>query len=128
MAAKRLALCVGLALATRAAAEELGLVVKIFEARSPDGLEPAFDAMASAGLQAVTVNPEGLPFQARALIARLALARRLALCTYSRETFEPGALMSYGIDNIDVVQKAAIICRSHPTGRKTCRIAGAGAD
>ena len=54
---------------TRAAAEELGLVVQIFEAHSPDGLEPAFDAMASAGLQAVTVNQEGLPFQARALIA-----------------------------------------------------------
>ena len=36
---------------TRAAAEELGLVVKIFEARSPDGLEPAFDAMASAGFK-----------------------------------------------------------------------------
>ena len=93
---------------TRAAAEELGLVVKIFEARSPDGLEPAFDAMASAGLQAVTVNPEGLPFQARALIARLALARRLALCTYSRETFEPGALMSYGTDQAAVCRRAAL--------------------
>ena len=64
--------------------------------------------MASAGLQAVTVNPEGLPFQARALIARLALARRLALCTYSRETFEPGALMSYGTDQVAVCRRAAL--------------------
>ena len=93
---------------TRAAAEELGLVVQIFEARSPDGLEPAFDAMASAGLQAVTVNQEGLPFQARALIARLTLARRLALCTYSRETFDPGALMSYGTDHVAVCRRAAL--------------------
>jgi ABC transporter substrate binding protein len=60
--------------ATRAAAEELGLIVQTFEARSLDGLEPAFDAMANAGMQAVTVNQEGLPFQGRAVIAKLALA------------------------------------------------------
>jgi putative tryptophan/tyrosine transport system substrate-binding protein len=93
---------------TRAAAAELGLTVQTFEARSLDELERAFDAMAAAGVQAVTVNPEGLPFQGRALIAKLALARRLALCAYSRETFEPGALMSYGTDQIAVCRRAAL--------------------
>jgi putative ABC transport system substrate-binding protein len=71
---------------TREAAAQLGFAVKLFEARSVDELERAFDAMAAAGMQAVTVNPEGLAFQARELIAKLALARRLALCAYSRET------------------------------------------
>jgi putative ABC transport system substrate-binding protein len=93
---------------TRAAAAELGLTVQTFEARSLDELERAFDAMAAAGVQAVTVNPEGLPFQGRALIAKPALARRLALCAYSRETFEPGALMSYGTDQIAVCRRAAL--------------------
>ena len=36
--------------------------------------------MANAGMQAVTLNPEGLAFQGRVIIPKLALARRLALC------------------------------------------------
>jgi putative ABC transport system substrate-binding protein len=93
---------------TRQAAAKLGFAVQLFEARSDEGLEPAFDAMATAGMQAVTVNPEGLAFQARELIAKLALARRLALCAYSRETFEPGALMSYGTDHLAICRRAAV--------------------
>jgi putative ABC transport system substrate-binding protein len=93
---------------TRTAAVELGLTIQTFEARSLVDLEPAFDAMARAGMQAVTVNPEGLAFQGRAIIAKLALARRLALCTYSRETFEPGALMSYGTDQVAICRRVAV--------------------
>ena len=78
---------------TQAAAAELGLTVQRFEARLLGELEPTVDAMARAGMQAITVNPEGLAFQGRAIIPKLALARRLALCAYSRETFEFGALM-----------------------------------
>jgi putative tryptophan/tyrosine transport system substrate-binding protein len=92
---------------TRAAASRLGFAVQLFEARSVEELERAFDAMAAAGVQAVTVNPEGLAFQARELIAKLALARRLALCAYSRETFEPGAFMSYGTDHLAICRRAA---------------------
>jgi ABC-type uncharacterized transport system substrate-binding protein len=93
---------------TRAAASRLGFAVQLFEARSVEELERAFDAMAAAGVQAVTVNPEGLAFQARELIAKLALARRLALCAYSRETFEPGAFMSYGTDHLAICRRAAV--------------------
>jgi ABC-type uncharacterized transport system substrate-binding protein len=92
---------------TRAAASRLGFAVQLFEARSVEELEPVFDAVAAAGMQAVTVNPEGLAFQARELIAKLALARRLALCAYSRETFEPGAFMSYGTDHLAICRRAA---------------------
>jgi len=94
---------------TRAAAATLGFSHQTFEARSLDELEPAFDAMASAGMQAVTVNTsEGIPFQGRAIIAKLALARRLALCAFSRETFEAGALMSYGVDQVANVRRASV--------------------
>jgi putative ABC transport system substrate-binding protein len=93
---------------TRDAAARLGFAVQLFEARSVEELERAFDGMAVAGMQAVTVNPEGLAFQARELIAKLALLRRLALCAYSRETFEPGAFMSYGTDHLAICRRAAV--------------------
>jgi putative tryptophan/tyrosine transport system substrate-binding protein len=93
---------------TREAAARLGFAVQLFEARSVEELERAFDTMAAAGMQAVTVNPEGLAFQARELIAKLALARQLALCAYSRETFEPGAFMSYGTDHLAICRRAAV--------------------
>ena len=93
---------------TQAAAAELGLTVQRFEARLLGELEPTVDAMARAGMQAITVNPEGLAFQGRAIIPKLALAGRLALCAYSRETFEFGALMSYGVDQRAICRRAAV--------------------
>jgi putative ABC transport system substrate-binding protein len=80
--------------------QELGLENHTFEARSPDDLERAFDAMAEGGMQAMTINVDGLVFQHRALVGRLALARRLPLAVWSRETFDGGALMSYGPDQV----------------------------
>jgi putative tryptophan/tyrosine transport system substrate-binding protein len=64
--------------------------------------------MVKAGMQAVILSAsEGLPMQGRDVIPKLAIERRLALCTFSRETFEPGALMSYGTDQIANVRGAA---------------------
>jgi putative tryptophan/tyrosine transport system substrate-binding protein len=92
-----------------AAAAQLGLTVQTFEARSLDQLESAFGAIARAGMQAVTVSQgEGLPFQGRHIIAKLAIAHRLALCAFSRETFEPGALMAYGTDHIAVIRRVGV--------------------
>jgi len=42
-------------------ATKLGLSNHTFPARSRDELEPAFDAMVKAGMQAVTINSEGWP-------------------------------------------------------------------
>jgi putative ABC transport system substrate-binding protein len=38
----------------------------------------------------------------------LALARHLPLCAYSRETFEYGALVSYGPDQLEMCYRAAV--------------------
>lgn len=107
--------------ATKDASAELGLTVQTFDARTLNDLEAAFDAMAKAGMQAVTINPEGIAFQGRAIIPKLALERRLSLCAYSRETFEHGALFSYGADSIDSCRRVAVVVDkilkgTHPKG------------
>ena len=76
---------------TQSAAAVLGLVIQTFEARSLDELASAFDAMVPAGMQAVLINSDGLTFQGRAVIAKLAFERHLVLSAYSRETLEAGA-------------------------------------
>lgn len=93
---------------TEAAAAELGLENRTFEARSPAELEPAFDAMVNVGMQAITINGEGLTYQQRANIAKMTLARRIPLGVWSKETFEAGALISYGADQV-------AMCRRGPT-------------
>ena len=89
-------------------ATKLGLTNHTFSSRSRDELEPAFDAMAKAGMQAVTINSEGLAYQQREFIANLAIARRLPLSVWSRETLEAGALMSYGPDQVALCRRAAV--------------------
>jgi putative tryptophan/tyrosine transport system substrate-binding protein len=89
-------------------ATKLGLSNHTFSARSRDELEPAFDAMVKAGMQAVTINSEGLAYQQREFIANLAIARRLPLSVWSRETLEAGALMSYGADQPAMCRRAAV--------------------
>jgi putative tryptophan/tyrosine transport system substrate-binding protein len=94
--------------ATESAANELGLENYTFDARSLDELHQAFDAMLKTGMQAVTVNGEGLVYQQRDKVARMALERRLPLCVWSRETFEAGALMSYGTDQAAMCRRAPV--------------------
>ena len=90
---------------TDTAAAGLGLRNQTFEARSLDELGPALDAMVKAGMQAVTINGEGLAYQQRAHVAAMTLARRLPLAVWSRETFEAGALMSYGADQVAMCRR-----------------------
>jgi putative ABC transport system substrate-binding protein len=92
---------------TRAAATELGITIEAFDARVPEDLEPAFDAMMKAGMQAMTPIQGGTAFQWRHIIPRLAIERRLP-CAYSRETFEDGALLSYGADQIEMCYQSAV--------------------
>jgi len=90
------------------AADQLGLVLQTFDARSLEEIEPAFDAMARAGMQAVTPVQGGLFFQAPTLTPKLALARRLPMLAYSRETFEYGALVSYAADQVEMCRRSAV--------------------
>jgi putative tryptophan/tyrosine transport system substrate-binding protein len=91
---------------TETAAADLGLENHTFEARSAGELERALDAMTQAGMQAVTINGEGLAYQHRTNIAKMAVDRRLPLGVWSRETFKAGALMSYGTDQVAMCRRA----------------------
>jgi len=94
--------------AFRAAGDQLGLILRTFQARSVQELEPAFDAMVSAGMQAMTPAQGGIFFQGRAIVAKLAIERRLPMCAYSKETFEYGVLVSYGPDQIEMCRRSAV--------------------
>lgn len=91
-------------------------------------IERSIESFAQVPDSGLLFVPDATIVAHRDLVITLAARYRLPAVYPWRYFVAAGALMSYGIDNIDVVQKAAIICRSHPTGRKTCRIAGAGAD
>ena len=93
---------------SRMAADKLGLAVQVFELTSVEDLEPTFDAMVQAGMQAVTLAQGGFAFSRRATVAKLALARRLALCAYSKTTFDAGALMAYGPNSLDAFRRMAV--------------------
>ena len=103
---------------TRAAAVEFGLFFQPFDARTRDELEPAFDAMVKAGMQAVVLAQGGTAFQWRAHYPKIALARRLALCAFSRETFEHGALLAYGPDQIEITRRSAVLADKIIKGTK----------
>jgi len=92
----------------QAAAAKLRFTVQPYEARSLDELKMAFDAMAKARVQAVYAPPEGLFYQGRELIAKLALERRLPLCVWVKEVLLAGALMSYGPDQVAISRRTAV--------------------
>jgi len=93
---------------SEAAAAKLRLTIQRVEARSLDDFGRVFNAMVKARAQAVVVNAEGLFFQGRTLVAKLAIERGLPTCVYSRETLEAGALMSYGPDQRAIFRHATI--------------------
>ena len=87
---------------------KLGIDTQSFEVRSLSDFEPAFDAMVKVGMQGVVANGESLIFQAKKVIADLALARNLPSCGYVRELLEAGGLISYGVDQRAMARRAAV--------------------
>jgi putative tryptophan/tyrosine transport system substrate-binding protein len=92
----------------QAAAGELGLTVLPFELRSLGEMDSVFDSMTTAGVQALALGPGGLLFQGRNSLQRLALARGMPTCGWSRETAAAGLLISYGPDQVEMAHHAPI--------------------
>jgi putative ABC transport system substrate-binding protein len=84
---------------SHAAANKLGLILQPVEVRTSGDLLSAFSKTIDDQVDAVVVSQDGLFYAARKVIADLALARKLPLAVYSRETLDAGALLSYGPSN-----------------------------
>jgi putative ABC transport system substrate-binding protein len=84
---------------SHAAANKLGLILQPVEVRTSGDLLSAFSKTIDDQVDGVVVSQDGLFYAARKVIADLALARKLPLAVYSRETLDAGALLSYGPSN-----------------------------
>jgi putative ABC transport system substrate-binding protein len=103
---------------TRAAATRLGVTVEAFDARSREELMGAFKAMVKAGMHAIIPAQGGTAFQFRFIVPKLAIDHRLPLCVFSRETFEGGALLSYGPDQVALCVRSAALADKIIKGEK----------
>jgi putative ABC transport system substrate-binding protein len=87
-------------------ATELNVSVQVFDVRATVDLARAFDAMAKAQMHGLITASGGSLFQWKELIAKLALDHHLPFCAFSKETFEAGALLSYGADQVQMCRDA----------------------
>jgi putative ABC transport system substrate-binding protein len=94
--------------AVNTAAAALGLFGQAFRWSAPQELDSVFAAMKAAGIQAVIVNPDGWAFTYRATISKLAIVNALPLSSWSRQTLDAGALMSYGVDSDTICYRVAV--------------------
>ena len=90
----------------QSAADKLQLALHPVEIRAPGDLAPAFSKMRDSHINGAVVTQDGLFFATRKNIADLALAHRLPLTVYSRETVEAGALASYGPSNLNIFRRS----------------------
>jgi len=81
-------------------------------------MEPALDAMVTAGMQAMILAQGGPIFKRGTFFRNWRSRAGLPMCSYSRETFEDGALLSYAPDQVEMCRRSAILCRQDPQGAK----------
>ena len=92
---------------SKTAAAGLAMEVQPLAARSIADFDRIFDKAREARLEGVIAVQDGMFFQGRKSLAQSALARRLPLVVFSRETLQEGALMSYGADVRVMFRRAA---------------------
>jgi putative tryptophan/tyrosine transport system substrate-binding protein len=103
---------------TSTAAAALGLAGQTFTWSAPQELRSVFAAMKGAGIQAAMVNPDGWAFTHRWAISKLSLENQIPLSSWSRQTLEAGALMSYGVDHDAICSRVAVYVQKLLTGTK----------
>jgi len=93
---------------SRTVAAELGLSVKVFDARASEALPSVFDDMVKEKMQALITASGGSLFVWKAAIAKLARERKLPYCAFSKETFDAGALMAVGADQVQMCRDSTV--------------------
>jgi putative ABC transport system substrate-binding protein len=93
---------------SRRAAAELGLSIQVFDVHTSEALKPAFDEMSKANMQALITASGGSLFVWKGAIAKLALDYKLPYCAFSKETFDAGALMAVGADQVQMCRDSTV--------------------
>jgi putative ABC transport system substrate-binding protein len=93
---------------SRRVAAELGLSIQVFDVHTSEALKPAFDEMSKANMQALITASGGSLFVWKGAIAKLALDYKLPYCAYSKETFDAGALMGVGVDQVQMCRDSIV--------------------
>jgi putative ABC transport system substrate-binding protein len=93
---------------SRRAAAELGLSIQVFDVHTSEALKPAFDEMSKANIQALITASGGSLFVWKGAIAKLALDYKLPYCAFSKETFDAGALMAVGADQVQMCRDSTV--------------------
>jgi len=92
---------------TRAAADKLGLALKLVEVRNADDLARAFAVLEKERPDALTMLFDGLTSGYRGLVGDFAKKHKLPTVFGAREFAEAGGLMSYAPDIADGFRRAA---------------------
>jgi putative tryptophan/tyrosine transport system substrate-binding protein len=92
---------------TEAAAQTLGIALYVAEAATPDSLETAFAAIASARAGALLVMQEIMLFDQHPRIVAFAAASRLPALFPLKQVVEAGGLMAYGPNILACFRQAA---------------------
>lgn len=90
-----------------AAARQLGLTLRAFEANSPERIDSGFAAMAEARMQALVVLSDAFMITQQKRIAALATKAKLPSISGFREFADVGGLISYGTNLVDTYHRAA---------------------
>jgi putative ABC transport system substrate-binding protein len=92
---------------TKVAAQALGVRVEAFEVREPAALDAAFVAILRARPNGLVVVPDPIVAALASRIQAFAAKNRLPAIYGGRAGFDDGGLMSYGIDLVEHVGRAA---------------------
>jgi len=89
------------------AAQRLGIALVPAEVRAPEDLDAAFQALANDHVQGVLVLIDGMFFNERQRIAKLAAATRMPAFYAFRDHVDAGGLISYGVNLAECFRRAA---------------------
>jgi putative tryptophan/tyrosine transport system substrate-binding protein len=89
------------------AARELGVSVRVLEARDPSEIDKAFAVMTAERASAVVVLPDSMLLDHRTRIANLAIQGCLPMVSAIADHAEAGGLLAYGPSIIDTFHRAA---------------------
>ena len=89
------------------AGRQLGVQIQIVEARTPDDLEPAFNAAVRERAEALLANADAVWAAPPSLLPQLVARTGLPAIYLSRAQVQAGGLMSFGPNFVELSRRAA---------------------